>query len=151
MSLCKDYNWLTQLPLVLLGIKTTPNDALNFSVAKIVYEDPLVIPAEFLSACILLQLSLPPKSCFEEIYSKPPDIKALSEATHTNLAATLVFCCIDTSKPSLTLPYTGPFLMICHAQNIFLINVTGKKDLISIDHLKHVYLLQDDPLYSSPL
>ncbi|XP_068240904.1 uncharacterized protein [Palaemon carinicauda] len=47
ISGCKDSNWLTQLPLVLLRLKTTPNDALDVSAAEIVYGDTSVVPAEF--------------------------------------------------------------------------------------------------------
>ncbi|XP_068242275.1 uncharacterized protein [Palaemon carinicauda] len=47
MSHCNDSNWFTQLPWVLLGLGTTPMDALNVSTAEMVYGNPLVIPAEF--------------------------------------------------------------------------------------------------------
>ncbi|XP_068235586.1 uncharacterized protein [Palaemon carinicauda] len=46
MCLCKDSNWIIQLPWVLLGLKTTPKNALYFLPAEIVYDDLLVVPAE---------------------------------------------------------------------------------------------------------
>ncbi|XP_068206203.1 uncharacterized protein [Palaemon carinicauda] len=47
MSRCKDSNWFTQLPWVLLGLRTTHKDALGVSAAEIVYGDLSVVPAEF--------------------------------------------------------------------------------------------------------
>ncbi|XP_068203672.1 uncharacterized protein [Palaemon carinicauda] len=48
MSRCKDSNWFTQLPSVLLGVRTTPNDALDVSAAGMVFGNTLVVPANFL-------------------------------------------------------------------------------------------------------
>ncbi|XP_068245234.1 uncharacterized protein [Palaemon carinicauda] len=51
MFRCKNSDWFTQIPWVLLGLRATPKDTLDISSAEMVYGDPLVIPAEcFLSA-----------------------------------------------------------------------------------------------------
>ncbi|XP_068235582.1 uncharacterized protein [Palaemon carinicauda] len=46
MSRCKDSNSFTQLPQVLLGLRTTPKDALDASAGEMVYGNLLVIPAK---------------------------------------------------------------------------------------------------------
>ncbi|XP_068205299.1 uncharacterized protein [Palaemon carinicauda] len=46
-SHCKDYSWFTQLSWVLLGLRTTPKDALDVSAAGMVYGDGLVVHPEF--------------------------------------------------------------------------------------------------------
>ncbi|XP_068250767.1 uncharacterized protein [Palaemon carinicauda] len=50
MSHCEVTKWFTQLPWVLLGLRTTSKDALDVSAAEMVYGDPLVIPAGFFSS-----------------------------------------------------------------------------------------------------
>ncbi|XP_068212647.1 uncharacterized protein [Palaemon carinicauda] len=47
MSRFKDFNWFTQLPWVLLGLRTTPKDVLNLSATEMMYCDPLVVPAKY--------------------------------------------------------------------------------------------------------
>ncbi|XP_068245238.1 uncharacterized protein [Palaemon carinicauda] len=43
MSCCNDSNWFTQLPWILLGLRTTPKDGLDFSTAEMVYGNPLLV------------------------------------------------------------------------------------------------------------
>ncbi|XP_068223946.1 uncharacterized protein [Palaemon carinicauda] len=50
MSHCKDSNWFTKLLGVLLGLRTTPKDALDVLTAELVYGDPLVVPSKFYSS-----------------------------------------------------------------------------------------------------
>ena len=40
-------DWCSQLPWVLLGLRTMPKDGLNHSSAEIVYGQPFVVPGEF--------------------------------------------------------------------------------------------------------
>ncbi|XP_068226483.1 uncharacterized protein [Palaemon carinicauda] len=47
MSGCMNSNWFTQLPWVLLGLRTTSKDGLDVSAALIVYSDLLVAPAKY--------------------------------------------------------------------------------------------------------
>ncbi|XP_068237039.1 uncharacterized protein [Palaemon carinicauda] len=47
MSLCKDSNWFTLLPWVVLEIRTTPKDTPDVSAAEMVYGDLLVVTARF--------------------------------------------------------------------------------------------------------
>jgi len=39
--------WFSQLPWVLLGLRTTPKEGLDVSPAEMVFGDPLVVPGEF--------------------------------------------------------------------------------------------------------
>ncbi|XP_068234398.1 uncharacterized protein [Palaemon carinicauda] len=48
ISHCKESNLFTQLPLGLLGQRTTPKDAAHVSTTEMVYGDPLVVPADFI-------------------------------------------------------------------------------------------------------
>ena len=44
---CSGNDWHTQLPWVLLGLRTMPKDGLIHSAAEMVYGQPLVVPGEF--------------------------------------------------------------------------------------------------------
>ena len=44
---CSGYDWRTQLPWVLLGLRTMPKDSLIHSAAELVYGQPLVVLGEF--------------------------------------------------------------------------------------------------------
>ncbi|XP_066974309.1 uncharacterized protein YagA-like [Macrobrachium rosenbergii] len=49
MPCCNFLTWYSQLPRVLLGLRTTPKEGLDLSAAEMVYGNPLVIPAKFFS------------------------------------------------------------------------------------------------------
>ncbi|XP_068220447.1 uncharacterized protein [Palaemon carinicauda] len=78
MSRYKDSNRFTQLPWVLLGLRTTPKDGLDVTASEMVYGDLLVIPVEFFSVCNLLRQSPAPTSHCGKIYYMPPDLQAPS-------------------------------------------------------------------------
>ena len=43
-------DWVSHLPLVLLGLRSVPKEDTGFSVSEAVYGSPLTIPGEFLEA-----------------------------------------------------------------------------------------------------
>ena len=45
-----DSDWVSQLPLVLLGLRSVPKEDTGFSVSEAVYGSPLTVPGEFLEA-----------------------------------------------------------------------------------------------------
>ncbi|XP_037782243.1 uncharacterized protein LOC119578717 [Penaeus monodon] len=47
MSQCSNSMWFSQLPWVLLGLRTTPKEGIDVSPAEMVFGDPLVVPGEF--------------------------------------------------------------------------------------------------------
>ncbi|XP_068224851.1 uncharacterized protein [Palaemon carinicauda] len=147
MSCCKDSNWLTQLLWVLPGLRTTPKDALDISATEMVYGDLLVVPTGF----SLLQ---PPPTISSAYITSWENLLHAAKLTSSQRSVTYrqtctlerhVFLRNDTSKPPLTPPYTGPFLVIRRNPKAFLLNTRGKEDWFSIDGLKHAHLLPDDP------
>ena len=42
------YDWVSHLPLVMLGLRTSPKDDSGFSPAEAFYGSPLSLPGEFL-------------------------------------------------------------------------------------------------------
>ncbi|XP_068238529.1 uncharacterized protein [Palaemon carinicauda] len=145
MSHWKDSNWLIHLPF-LLGLRTTPKDALDILAAEIVYGDRLNFPADFFPSATssnTLQHLLYVVEKFTPCHKtcNPPGKQHIP----TDLQyATHIFLCNDLSKPGLMLRYTGPFLVIHYMPNAFSINIRSEEDWVSIDCLKPAYILQDD-------
>ncbi|XP_068250304.1 uncharacterized protein [Palaemon carinicauda] len=126
----KDSNWFTQIPWVLLGLRTTPKDALDVSAAEMVYGDLLIVPAEFfLSATSsdnlqwLLQVLGKFIPC--HLTYKAPVKQHIPADLHS---AMHIFLHNDNSKPKLMTPYMVLFLMFRHTLKAFLINMRGKED-----------------------
>ena len=59
-------DWLVHLPLVMLGLRTTPREETGFSAAEAVYGAPLCLPVEFLES-----VDLPPRDFLDRIQSAP--------------------------------------------------------------------------------
>ncbi|XP_068221345.1 uncharacterized protein [Palaemon carinicauda] len=147
ISRCTDSSWFTQLPCFLLGLRTSPKDALDVSAAEMMYGDPLIIPAEFFpsvtSADDLQRIRhvVGKFTPCRQIY-KPPEKHHIT----TDLPfATHVFPRNVTSKPPLTPLYTSSFLVIRRNPKAFLLKIRGQEDWVCIDRLKPASLLPDDP------
>ncbi|XP_068203592.1 uncharacterized protein [Palaemon carinicauda] len=130
MSHCKDSNWFTRLPWVLLGLRTTPKDTLHVSEAEIVHGESLVVQAEFFP-------SATSSNHLQRIHHfvgkfTPCRQSYKPQAKHqipTDLhSITHVFLRNDTTKPTLTSRYTGLFLVIRSGLKAFLLNIRGKED-----------------------
>ena len=143
---CKDASWVSQLPWVLLGLRTTPKDASNVSSAEMVYGDPLVVPSEFfpsspatpdVSRTRRLVDNLAP---FPQTY-KPARTTYVPKSLHS---ATHVFVRIDSHRPPLSPPYSGPYQVLQRRKKAFLLLIRNSKDWVSIDRLKPAFLQADD-------
>ena len=113
-SRAADSDWVSHLPLVLLGLRSVPKEDTGFSVSEAVYGSALTIPGEFLDA-----LELPNSQFINKIrkviagYSTPPP-QHVQHLPPTELPAALriakfVFVREDASKPPLAPLYRGPY------------------------------------------
>ncbi|XP_068235751.1 uncharacterized protein [Palaemon carinicauda] len=128
MSRCKDSNWFTQLPWVLLELRTTPKDTLDVLAAEIVQGNLLVFPGEFFQPAIsfdnLKRLRHVVRKFTPSCQTYKPPAK---QHLPTDLqSATHIFLHNDSSKPPLNATYTGPFLVIRRTLKLFLLNIHGK-------------------------
>ena len=148
-------NWMDELPLVLLGIRSAWREDINCSAADLVYGTGLHVPGEFLPQPAV---SAPPPTEFlrhlqdtmrkalptpPEFHGKHPEYKL------HNLAATgFVYVRHDAHRGPLQRPYTGPFKILETAEKHFVLNINGRRDAVSVDRLKVAYG-QDTSLSSS--
>ncbi|XP_066969253.1 uncharacterized protein [Macrobrachium rosenbergii] len=125
MARCTDEKWKEQVPLVLLGLRTTPKANGDTSPVKKVYGETLAVPGEF----------FPPLADGANA-TPPPEV----EGTSTKSSA-YVFVRVDACSPPLTRPYRGPHRVIRRASKAFLLDIHGWEDWLTIDRLKPAFLL----------
>ena len=138
-----DSDWVSHLPLVLLGLRSVPKEDTGFSVSEAVYGSPLSIPGEFLDAPeipssqfirkvekVIAGFSTPPPHHVQ--HSPPVEIPAALKA------AKFVFVREDASKPSLSPLYRGPYQVIERRSKFFRLQIGTKVDSVSVDRLKPV-------------
>ena len=138
-----DSDWVSHLPLVLLGLRSVPKEDTGFSVSEAVYGSPLSIPGEFLDAPelpssqflskmerVIAGFSIPPPHHVQ--HSPPAEIPAALKA------AKFVFVREDASKPSLSPLYRGPYLVMEWRSKFFHLQIGTKIDAVSVDRLKPV-------------
>ena len=144
---CTDASWISHLPWVLLGLRTTPKEGANVSSAEMVYGDPLVVPAEFFPGAPTSP-DLTRLRALVDKHAPCPQTYKNSRATHvpTSLSsATHVFIRTDSHRPPLTPPYTGPYLILQRKPKTLLLQLKNSKDWVSIDRIKPAFLPADDP------
>lgn len=146
MSRCTSSEWSTQLPWVLLGLRSCPRESSEVSAAEMVYGDPLQVPADFFTPSLpegdlqALRQTVhkfgPCKQTYKDTRTRyvPQD---LNTASH-------VFIRIDSHRTPLSPPYSGPYKVLQRRPKAFKLDLKNKHDWISIDRLKPAYLLEDD-------
>ena len=146
ISRCTDPSWLSHLPWVLLGLRTTPKEGYNVSSAEMVYGDPLVVPSEFFPEnnsdpdLVRLRARVGQFAPLPQTYKVNRKIHvpdSLNSTTH-------VFVRVDSHRPPLSPPYTGPYKILRRNKKAFLLSIKGSQDWVSIDRIKPAFLPPDD-------
>ena len=130
-------DWFDHLPLVMLGLRTTPHDKTGFSAAKTIYGAPLCLPGEFLDS-----VDLPPTEFLDRIQSAlrgltlpPPHHVAPSSACvpAALASAEYVFVQEDASIQPLSQLYRGPYRVLSRQDKFFSLEIGSKQDTVSIN------------------
>ena len=138
--------WSEYVPVVLLGCRAAIKEVLGYSPAELVYGVPLSLPGQMLNpidltgtdpALYINRLrsyagNLPPRYSREQTL-KPSVPKDISSWTH-------VFLRKDAVKAPLTPPYTGPYRVLSRTDKLFTLDISGKKESVSIDGVKRAFL-----------
>ena len=140
--------WMDELPLVLLGIRTTWKEDPNCSPAELVYGSSLAIPGEFLSnpdhnpgepsSEFLRRLRRSMRSALPP----PPNHHGVHRSqVPSNLASTgYVYLRNDAYQKPLSRPYSGPHRIVETGDKFFTLEINGRQDKVSIDRLKVAHL-----------
>ena len=137
-------DWLTALPLVLLGLRTTFRDTLKASPAELVFGTTLQLPGSFLDESLPAAETITPHTFVQDLKRTMSELqpiqttpstddslfipKSLRDATHVFLRKHL--------RTGLAPPYVGPFLIVKrHDRTITIRTNDGDKE-VSLEHVK---------------
>ena len=135
-----DSEWVSHLPLVLLGLRSVRKEDKGFSVSEAVYGSALTIPGKFLDAPELPSsqflskigkvragFSVPPP---HDVPQQPP-----TEVPAALRIAKFIYVREDASKPSLAPLYRGPSLVVEQWSKFLCLQIGHKVDSVSVDCL----------------
>ena len=144
-----DSDWVSHLPLVLLGLRFVPKEDTGFSISEAFYVSALTIPGEFLDGS-----ELPSSQFLSRIqkvisgFSVPPPHHVPKQApakVPVPLSTTqFIFVREDACKPSLAPLYRGPYWVLERWSKFFCLQIGQKLDSVLVDRLTPVF--SDSPV-----
>ena len=148
--LCHDADhWSEHLPIILLGLRTVYKEDIKASPAELVYGTTLRIPSEFF---VDVSQSTNEAEFVTKLRRAMRDLRPQETARHGNRSVFMhqdlqtcrnVFVRNDSIRPSLSLPYEGPFEVMNRTDKFFKLNIRGRTTNVSIDRLKPAYALEE--------
>ncbi|GBN57265.1 hypothetical protein AVEN_17345-1 [Araneus ventricosus] len=134
------------LPIVLLGIRTAVKEDIKASCAELVYGTTLQVPSDMIKTSII-----PPNDNIfvDRLRNTMREMNPAATSTHGKTkfyinpslkTSSPVFLRIDSVKPPLCRPYTGPHKVLKRTEN-FTIELNGRTSTVSIDRVKPAYLI----------
>lgn len=145
-------NWTSNLPWVLLGIRSSVKEDLGCSSAQLLYGQAIRIPGEFIVDSTLSNINITSDVANEIrqgiISSRPNIVQRKNIQKHIYVPQDLkncshVFLREEVNKGNLNPPYRGPFKVIRRSEKTFTIDLDNKTSVISIDRLKPAYILKE--------
>ena len=135
---------MSNLPFVLLGIRSALRNSYYYSHAHLTYGGPLRLPGEFFSTTAATPV--PDTSAFVahlrgvlRAASPFPADHHATQSLHlpsSLLACDSVFVRVDSVKRPLTPPYSGPYTVLRRDPKVFVLDRSGKEWTVSVDRLK---------------
>ena len=141
-------HWTEALPLVLLSTRTAVKGDLHASVAELLYGTTLRLPGEFFEKDQTEVVSDPTpflarlRSTMRQLKAPPVrEHPPRNSYTHKDLyLCTHMFVHNDSVRRPLQAPYDGPYRVLERADKFLTLDLGGRKDTVSLDHLKPAYL-----------
>lgn len=146
-------NWMEELPMALLGIRSAWREEPDCSPAELVYGTTLYLPGEFLNDC-------PGRSCqpssefLKRLQASMRAALPTPMAYHgkreshvpNNLGTTgYVYVRRDAHCRPLQRPYSGPYKIIEVHEKYFALDIDGRPENVSVDRLKPAYVSTPSP------
>ena len=145
-----DSNWMNELPLVLLGIRTSWKEDSECSPADLVYGTALHLPGEVFETSRSTKLS---PGFLRDLQETMRNLQPSQPKYHghrqthypSNLGSTgFVYVRCDSHRGPLQRPYSGPYKVIQPGDKFFTVDVNGKEEKITVDRLKPAYIYVDN-------
>lgn len=146
MARCNTTQWSTELPIVLLGIRSAVKEDLNCTAAEMVYGENLKLPGEIFVKNDSITPS--PNEMINQLRSTMqnliPQETRLQKSQKIFIPKDLsncefVFIRVDKVKTGFTTPYEGPYKIIRKLRKTFVVEKNGKNVTVSIDRLKPAF------------
>ena len=136
--------WMDELPIVMLGIRTTWKEDLDAAPVLLTYGTNLRVPGDFLPPPCADKV-FPSSAFVQELQEKLRKLSPFPPSHHGSPApyipknlqsADQVYLRHDARKGPLVRPYDGPFPVLTRADKHFDISKDGKAVRVSLDRLK---------------
>lgn len=142
-------NWCSELPIVLLGLRTALRDTYNVSPAQMLYGTNIRIPGEFFEP--QKQTNSPEKFTerLQRVMSRLSPQKAEHHDAHKPFVhpemktCEYVFVKKDAVKKPLTPPYEGPFKVLEKHEKFYKVQLSNRTSIISINRLKPAFIINE--------
>ncbi|BHF78183.1 hypothetical protein SprV_0602129500 [Sparganum proliferum] len=139
--------WSSNLPLVMLSLRSTIKADIGCTAADLVYETSLRLPGELVSPSETLRC-FKSCSCVNRLHTAMRTLRAMP--TRVSPARSFIPPNLDTCdfvlvrhdavRRPLQPPYDGPYKVLRRSDKHFVIERNGKTDTVSIDRVKPAYL-----------
>ncbi|XP_075990296.1 uncharacterized protein LOC142985941 [Anticarsia gemmatalis] len=149
--MCHNGEWLSALPLVLLGMRTVFKEDLKASVAEMLYGETLRVPGEILVPNPCSVNFEDPTDFVVKLRRHMSKIRPIPASRHTTPAAFVfkqlnssshVYLREDAVRRALQPPYNGPYLVIERSNDgkSLTLDIKGKKVTVSVDRVKPAFI-----------
>ncbi|XP_037503093.1 uncharacterized protein LOC119377866 [Rhipicephalus sanguineus] len=136
-------SWAEDLPLVLLGIRSSFKEDLGCTTAELVYGTTLRMPGEFVASA---SVATPDPDSYAQqlrfLFSRlrpcpSRDASSTDVFVSKDMAtASHVFVRREGIRPSLTPPYDGPFKVLRRTEKTVTIELNGREEVVALDRVK---------------
>lgn len=145
---CASTTWASQIPIVLLGLRTALNKR-GITSSQLVYGQTIRLPADFVQPCDVIQEPEHFVQNVREAIRFVMDQSDKNSPTKRNIfvpsqlpLATHVFVRNDTVRKPLTPPYDGPFLVLEKHDHFFKVKLPNRTANITLERLKPAFHLE---------
>ena len=153
MAHSTDRDWMDQLPMVMLGIRTAWRTELGCSPAELVFGTALKVPGLLVTEEVDRSQVLPSAEFVSDLFNHMRSLTPTEMAHHATAKvyipssideADFVYIRTDAVKAPLVRPYTGPFKVVKKSAKYFTIIKNGKPDTVSVDRPKPAYIFDNN-------
>jgi transposase InsO family protein len=143
-------NWIKELPIVMLGLRSAIKIDSNVSAAQMTLGTTLRLPADLFNVnkgtCSDVDYATQLATAMNSMACSTTESKTKRNYfIHKELySSDYVFLRRDAIKKSLTAPYEGPYKVLEKNEKVFTIQLPGRSTTVSIDRLKPAFLINDE-------
>jgi cleavage and polyadenylation specificity factor subunit 1 len=148
MARCDSSDWMSHLPIVLLGLRSAIKDGSTYSPAQLLYGEPLRLPGDFFTPSTpSINQEEFTKNLMEKLAIERPN-RSRQQSMKIFISPDLEHCSHvfvrNEAKKSLTPPYNGPFKVMSRTDKCFKLQLPNEEKYFTIDRLKPAYFITDD-------